>query len=53
MDRTGVATVHRPRGWGDGSEATSWGTTAQTAEFSAKLAEAAHSSAESDDTVRR
>lgn len=53
MYRTGVHTFYRPRAWGDGSDAPSWGTTAQTAEFSAKLAEAAHSSAESDDTVRR
>ena len=53
MYRTGVHTFYRPRAWGDGSDAPSWGTKAQTAEFSARLAEAAHSSAESDDTVRR
>lgn len=53
MYRTGVHTFYRPRAWGDGSDAPSWGTTAQTAEISAKLAEAAHSSAESDGTVRR
>ena len=52
MYRTGVHTFYRPRAWGDGSDAPSWGTTAQTAEISARLAEAAHSSAESD-TVRR
>jgi hypothetical protein len=42
----GVHTFYRPRAWGDGSEAPSWGTAAATAEISAKLAEAAHSSAE-------
>ena len=46
MYKTGVHTFYRPRNWGDGSEAPSWGTTAQTAEISAKLAEAAQSSAE-------
>ncbi|NVN87342.1 MAG: cell wall hydrolase [Rhodopseudomonas sp.] len=50
----GVHTFYRPRAWGDGSEAPSWGTEAETAAISAKLAEAAHSSAEmSDATVRR
>ncbi|MDO9062922.1 MAG: cell wall hydrolase, partial [Bradyrhizobium sp.] len=39
-------TFYRPRNWGDGSEAPSWGTREQTAEISAKLAEAAQSSAE-------
>ena len=57
MKRTykfGVHTFYRPRAWGDGSEAPSWGTPAETAAISAKLAEAAHSSAElSDLTVRR
>ncbi len=54
MYKFGVHTFYRPRAWGDGSEAPSWGTTAQTAEISAKLAEAAHSSAElSDSSVRR
>jgi spore germination cell wall hydrolase CwlJ-like protein len=42
----GVHTFYRPRAWGDGSEAPSWGSAAQTAEISAKLAEAAQSSAE-------
>jgi hypothetical protein len=42
----GVHTFYRPRAWGDGSEAPSWGTAAQTAAISAKLAEAAQSSAE-------
>jgi spore germination cell wall hydrolase CwlJ-like protein len=50
----GVHTFYRPRAWGDGSDAPSWGTPAQTAEISAELAEAAHSSAElSDGTARR
>jgi spore germination cell wall hydrolase CwlJ-like protein len=53
MYRTGVHTFYRPRAWGDGSDAPSWGSTAQTAEISAKLAEAAHSSAELGETVRR
>jgi spore germination cell wall hydrolase CwlJ-like protein len=54
MYKFGVHTFYRPRAWGDGSEAPSWGTPAQTAEISARLAEAAHSSAEmSDTTVRR
>jgi spore germination cell wall hydrolase CwlJ-like protein len=46
MYKTGVHTFYRPRNWGDGSEAPSWGTTAETAEISAKLAQAAQSSAE-------
>jgi spore germination cell wall hydrolase CwlJ-like protein len=46
MYKFGVHTFYRPRAWGDGSEAPSWGTSAQTAEISAKLAEAAQSSAE-------
>jgi spore germination cell wall hydrolase CwlJ-like protein len=50
----GVHTFYRPRAWGDGSDAPSWGTPAQTAEISAELAEEAHSSAEmSGATVRR
>jgi spore germination cell wall hydrolase CwlJ-like protein len=54
MYKFGVHTFYRPRAWGDGSEAPSWGTPAQTAAISARLAEAAHSSAEmSDTTVRR
>jgi spore germination cell wall hydrolase CwlJ-like protein len=39
MYRTGVHSFYRPRRWGDGSEAPSWGTAAQTAEISKKLAE--------------
>jgi spore germination cell wall hydrolase CwlJ-like protein len=54
MYKFGVHTFYRPRAWGDGSEAPSWGNAAQTMEISAKLAEAGHSSAElSDATVRR
>jgi hypothetical protein len=54
MYKFGVHTFYRPRAWGDGSEAPSWGTSAQTAEISAKLLHAAHSSAElSDSPVRR
>jgi spore germination cell wall hydrolase CwlJ-like protein len=40
MYKFGVHTFYRPRAWGDGSEAPSWGTKAQTLEISAKLAEA-------------
>lgn len=39
MYRTGVHSFYRPRKWGDGSEAPSWGTAAQTAAISRKLAE--------------
>jgi spore germination cell wall hydrolase CwlJ-like protein len=53
MYKFGVHTFYRPRAWGDGSEAPSWGTTAQTAEISAKLAEAAKSTAEMSDTAVR
>jgi spore germination cell wall hydrolase CwlJ-like protein len=53
MYKFGVHTFYRPRAWGDGSEAPSWGTVAETAEISAKLAEAAQSSAEQGLTVRR
>jgi spore germination cell wall hydrolase CwlJ-like protein len=54
MYKFGVHTFYRPRAWGDGSEAPSWGNAAQTMEISAKLAEAGHSSAElSEATVRR
>ena len=44
--KTGVHTFYRPRKWGDGSDAPSWGTSEETATISAKLAEAAQSSAE-------
>jgi spore germination cell wall hydrolase CwlJ-like protein len=54
MYRFGVHTFYRPRAWGDGSEAPSWGTPAQTAQISAELAGAAKSSAEmSESSVRR
>jgi spore germination cell wall hydrolase CwlJ-like protein len=53
MYKFGVHTFYRPRAWGDGSEAPSWGTPAETAEISAKLAEAAHSSAEMSETAVR
>jgi spore germination cell wall hydrolase CwlJ-like protein len=54
MYKFGVHTFYRPRAWGDGSEAPSWGTPAQTAEISAELAGAAKSSAEiSPNGVRR
>jgi spore germination cell wall hydrolase CwlJ-like protein len=46
MYKTGVHTFYRPRAWGNGSDAPSWGTAAQTAAISAKLAEAAQSAAE-------
>ena len=38
MYRTGVHTFYRPRAWGDGSDAPRWGSAAETAEISAKLA---------------
>jgi spore germination cell wall hydrolase CwlJ-like protein len=53
MYRFGVHTFYRPRAWGDGSEAPSWGTPAQTAQISAQLAEAAKSSAEMSETTSR
>jgi spore germination cell wall hydrolase CwlJ-like protein len=54
MYKFGVHTFYRPRAWGDGSEAPSWGTPAQTAQISAELAGAAKSSAEmSENSVRR
>src|SRR3954452_9533271 len=46
MYKFGVHTFYRPRAWGDGSDAPSWGSQAETAAISAKLAEAAQSSAE-------
>ena len=46
MYKTGVHTFYRPRAWGNGSDAPSWGTSEQTAAISARLAEAAQSSAE-------
>jgi hypothetical protein len=46
LHKTGVHTFYRPRAWGNGSDAPSWGTAAETAAISARLAEAAQSSAE-------
>jgi len=46
MYKFGVHTFYRPKAWGDGSEAPSWGTPAQTAAISAQLAEEAKSEAE-------
>ncbi|RJF77759.1 cell wall hydrolase [Rhodopseudomonas palustris] len=46
MYKTGVHTFYRPRNWGDGSDAPSWGDPAQTAAISEELTEAAKSSAE-------
>jgi spore germination cell wall hydrolase CwlJ-like protein len=37
MRRIGAHTFYRPRMWGDGSDAPSWGTAAQTAETLSKL----------------
>ena len=46
MYKYGVHTFYRPRAWGDGKDAPTWGTEAQTAAISAELAGAAKSSAE-------
>src|SRR5260370_30850917 len=54
MYKFGVHTFYRPRAWGNGSEAPSWGTSEQTAAISPNLPEAALSSAKlSDSSVRR
>src|SRR5579871_1170326 len=54
MYKFGVHTFYRPRAWGEGSEAPSWGTPSQTAQISAELAGAAKSSAEmSENSSRR
>ena len=54
MYKFGVHTFYRPKAWGDGSDAPSWGSPAETAEISAELTEAAKSTAElSETTVRR
>ena len=37
LTRIGVHTFYRPRRWGDGDEAPTWGTAAATAEAAAKL----------------
>jgi spore germination cell wall hydrolase CwlJ-like protein len=46
MYKYGVHTFYRPRAWGDGKDAPTWGNATETAAISAKLAEAAKSSAE-------
>ncbi|MGJ5179983.1 cell wall hydrolase [Bradyrhizobium oligotrophicum] len=46
MYKFGVHTFYRPKRWGDGSDAPSWGTPQQTAAISAELTEAAKSEAE-------
>jgi spore germination cell wall hydrolase CwlJ-like protein len=52
--RFGVHTFYRPKAWGDGSEAPTWGTPAQTAAISQELAEEAKSEAEiNPNSVRR
>ncbi|WJR80153.1 cell wall hydrolase [Bradyrhizobium sp. NP1] len=54
MYKFGVHTFYRPKAWGDGSDAPSWGTPAQTAALSAQLAEEAKSEAElNPNSVRR
>jgi len=53
MYKFGVHTFYRPRAWGDGSEAPSWGTPARTAQISAQLADAAKSSAEMSESSSR
>jgi spore germination cell wall hydrolase CwlJ-like protein len=50
----GVHTFYRPKAWGDGSDAPSWGTPAQTAALSEQLAAEAKSEAEMyPNSVRR
>jgi spore germination cell wall hydrolase CwlJ-like protein len=57
MKRTyslGVHTFYRPKAWGDGSDAPSWGTPQQTAALSAELVHEAKSEAEMyPNSVRR
>jgi spore germination cell wall hydrolase CwlJ-like protein len=54
MYKFGVHTFYRPKAWGDGSDAPSWGTPQQTAAISAELAEEAKSEAElNPNSVRR
>jgi spore germination cell wall hydrolase CwlJ-like protein len=54
MYRLGVHTFYRPKAWGDGSDAPSWGTPQQTAAISAELGEEAKSEAEMyPNSVRR
>jgi len=51
--RFGVHTFYRPKAWGDGSDAPSWGSPAQTAALSAELTEEAKSSAEINPSASR
>ncbi len=54
MYQFGVHTFYRPKAWGDGSDAPSWGTPAQTAALSSELVHEAKSEAElSPNSVRR
>ncbi|MBI3699319.1 MAG: cell wall hydrolase [Afipia sp.] len=52
MYKFGVHTFYRPRAWGDGADAPSWGNPADTAQISAQLVEAAKSSAELETAKR-
>jgi len=53
MYKFGVHTFYRPKAWGDGSDAPSWGSPAQTAALSAELTGEARSSAEMNSSSRR
>jgi spore germination cell wall hydrolase CwlJ-like protein len=53
MYKFGVHTFYRPKAWGDGSAAPSWGSPAQTAALSAELTEEARSSAELNPNASR
>ncbi|MGA7806653.1 cell wall hydrolase [Bradyrhizobium sp.] len=54
MYKYGVHTFYRPKAWGDGSDAPSWGTPAQTAALSQELVHEAKSEAElNPNSVRR
>ena len=54
MYQFGVHTFYRPKAWGDGSDAPSWGTPAQTAALSSELFQEAKSEAElSPNSIRR
>ena len=46
MYKFGVHTFYRPKAWGDGDDAPSWGTPQQTAAISAALGKEAKSEAE-------
>lgn len=52
MYKFGVHTFYRPRAWGDGGDAPSWGNPAETAQISAQLADLAKSSAELETAKR-